>query len=157
MLLRRIRGLVVTGVIWGVVTSLVVVGFTALMFFLRGEPGSGREIADAMVSLLGMAFGLGAVGGVLFAALVMAGARRHRLETVPDASVRLWGAIAGGAPLALAELLTNPVFPGSIGLTSIAVGAGAAAGAALAPALLRLARRAGAGSVSEEGRRAPTA
>jgi hypothetical protein len=102
--LRVLRGVVRTAVVWGVLWALA-----AGLFVIGVEMfGPGRTI-DPLRAFVGVAIfftGIGAWAGGVFALMMAAAERRHSFAELSTARVALWGA-AGGVSLPLMILLVN--------------------------------------------------
>ncbi len=134
--MRRVRGIVVSMLLWAVPWTLVglAIGVALTrMGVVWISPFPERLGVPGVLALIGAT--IGAINGLAFALLMMVAERKRTAETLSVGRVGLWGAIATGAVAAL-------VFPPVIALAGAAVGFGAAA------AMAYLARRS---STSVEG------
>jgi hypothetical protein len=142
MIFRRIRGLLTTGALWGLTLSLTVTAFTSAFFLLGPNRGSAGELLSQLADILPMAFGLGGSAGVIFASLVLLGERRRTLGGISERRFQVWGMIAGAVPIAVLEGITRSgQHHSSLMAVAYSILGGGFAGASLAQALLRMARR----------------
>jgi len=141
MLLRRIRGLVGTALMWGVVGAAVGVG--AFLIRYRPWPPSAIHWSRALV-VFGMwesaAAMWGIACGLAFGLVLLASERTRHFSQLSTRRVTLWGALAGAAFPMLISI--RPILSGaSVMFFGMIVGASAVAGALWARGTMAIARR----------------
>lgn len=146
-MLRRLRAIAVTAVLWSVPWGILGGTVLAVGLRLRGfETGAtlfGLPFALGVFGVGLKVFGfLGAAAGALFGTAMSLWERRRTLATLSSRRMLLWGAIGGGAlPTVALTLATvnSSVWVGGFGLFA-AISAGLGAGSAWT--MVWLARRA---------------
>lgn len=150
--LRKLRGIIGMGLLWGVVWGLL--GF--LLGALQVLPGVLRlaPLPFIVARLVGSAFGWGIWGGLsgaTFGGALMLAEGRRSLADLSIARMGFWGAVGG---LTLPVLVIVGGFLSRPGLIRILPGfalAGASLGAASAISMVWLARRAARGEAGTSG------
>lgn len=141
--LRRVRGVVVSALIWGTLMALgsaVVVSLTLLF-----KPQTRAEIPSLIADLIPSAFWYGAAIGALFAATLAVLGRNQSLATMSKSSFRAALAIAGMVTGVAAQYYAHDMsFHGPIRPFVEAVLFGAYTGWAGGPAILYVVQRASA-------------
>lgn len=95
LLLRRARGVLVTGVLWAIVWAVfgcVLMGVLRVILGLRPVEPSFTDLLAGALSFFGVS---GAVSGAVFAISLAIAERRRRIEDLSMKRVALWGAIGG--------------------------------------------------------------
>ena len=138
--MRRIRAVARIAVTWGVAFSAIGATAWAVSFAAHALPPQLVGLAP-LTAIVTRAFAGGAVAGALFATLFARAERNRTLATLSTHRVALWGFIGAGLPAALtlgagAAVRVLPV--GVMGAASVAYGV---LGAAIAIAMVRLAKR----------------
>jgi hypothetical protein len=134
LLLRRIRGVAVSMVLWAVPWALLFVCFaTAIRNVYPIEMYTGER---GLLFFAGVGASIGALNGLLFAILLMIGERRRGLDAVRGWRVGLWAALS-----TLAVVWDTGSFAPWLPAACTALGFGAGVG------MLRLARHASPRSV----------
>jgi hypothetical protein len=136
-ILRRLRGLLGTALLWAMAWGMagVVLGFIVAL----ADVGNFILVAPDAMSFVGFVMGVyGAVGGLVFASVMMLLERRRRLEDLSLRRVAAWGAIGGmGLPAAVIAAAPIPIALGTFGGLAVT----GALGAACSAGTLALARR----------------
>jgi hypothetical protein len=146
-LMRRLRGVASTMGVWALVFSAVgVAGMVPLSLFRMLPPLQSSAFLRTLAETI-FRWGLGgAAMGFAFATAVLLGERRRALDALSPLRFKIWGFIAGAlVPLGGAmiyELTGNSSAAINLRAGVIFAGICGAAGAALAAASLRAARRA---------------
>jgi hypothetical protein len=156
MILRRIRGVFTLAALGGLAMACAIVVFTSVFFLTSPTHGSARDLLGMLTELLPMPLGLGGLAGALFGLFVILGERGETLDRVSEGRFRVWGGIAGAISFAALQAYTH--FGGTHRILMLdwdSIFSGGFAGAMIAPALLRLARRAN-GSPAEPAEIPPT-
>lgn len=144
-MLRRLRAIAVTAVLWGLAWGALGVVFGTVAWILG--PGVGNiVILPRFLANQVLFWGLwGGISGGAFATLLALGERRHSLDELRGLRIAGWGALGGMLiPLGVYLLLTlrgGPIF-GALRPTVIAASLAGLLGAGLAAGQLALARRA---------------
>jgi len=145
MLIRRIRGILVTATMFGFATWVLFMISAAIIWLLDDQK---HRLVDSLRGELGdslVSFVFGAVTGALLASLLIIAERRKDVGTVSALRFRLWGAVAGALPMIVVEQVLRMSEPGfSLKVAGITVFFAGLLGSRFAGHMLRLARRRGA-------------
>jgi hypothetical protein len=144
-LLRRIRGIVGSALLWGCAWAGVGLLFGVAVWLLR-DPAAFLFPVWRFVALQGLFWGIwGSVSGAVFASLLIVAERNSTISTLSTRRLAGWGAL-GGFFLPLASygvlLVTRGPVIGALIPTAIAATIAGLLGAGMAAGHLSLARRA---------------
>ena len=144
-LLRRIRGILGTALLWGCAWAGFGLLFGVVVWVLR-NPATFVFPLWRFTAMQGLFWGIwGSVSGGVFAALMIVAERQSTLSTLSTRRIAAWGALGGfSLPLlsyGLLVLTRGPVL-GALGPTAIAAGIASVLGAGMAAGHLSLPRRA---------------
>jgi ABC-type Fe3+-siderophore transport system permease subunit len=136
------RGVLIVATLWGLAYSITVASFTIGLFLVGAGREPIRRLPHELADLLPMGFGMGALGGAMFAAIVLVAERRQTLVNLSEQRFRLWGLLAGALSTAAIQAMTRFGQPPSPILPAFeAILCGSFTGACFAPAFLRAAQR----------------
>lgn len=146
-MLRRLRAIVLTAVMWsvpwGILGGLVLAVGLRLRGFETGTTIFGLPLSLGLFGIGLKIFGiLGAAAGAIFGTTMSLGERRKTLATLSTRRMLLWGAFGGGALPAIGTTLAVVNSGVSIGGFGLFAAISAALGAGSAWSMLWLARRA---------------
>jgi hypothetical protein len=147
MIFRQIRGVFTLAALGGLAMACAIVVFTSALFLTSPTHGSARELLGVLTALFPMPLGLGGLAGALFGLLILLVERGKTLDGLSEGRFRAWGGIVGAISFAALEASTH--FGGThriLMLDWYSILSGGFSGAMIAPAMLRLARRANAGA-----------
>jgi hypothetical protein len=95
--MRRLRGILVSMLIWAVPWALVGLAFGIILASMENvgvSPDPGPLGVPGLLALIGAM--VGAVNGLVFALFVLTAERNRTVETLHVGRVGLWGALASG-------------------------------------------------------------
>jgi hypothetical protein len=147
MIFRRIRGVFTLAALGGLAMACAIVVFTSVFFLTSPTHRPARELLGELTELLPMPLWLGGLAGALFGLLVLLAERGKTLDRLSEGRFRVWGGIVGAISFAALEASTH--FGGTHRLLMLdwsTVLGGGFSGAIIAPAMLRMARRATVGA-----------
>jgi hypothetical protein len=139
--LPRLRGVLVTALVWAIVFTIAGALFALVMFAWRSATGAPveRSATTIVASLLRLYTPMGALAGALFALLLALLARRRTLAQLRMPLVAFLGFISGTIwPLVAALSLVGRASVGAVAFAVVLCGTFGAIAAAL---MLTLARR----------------
>ena len=144
MLLRRIRGVVTSALLWGTISSLAGAVLISIMS-LTYNRGDVRQTWSELLDLIPGFFGYTAMMGGLLAIVVAIAERSSSIWQLSARRLKVWGAVAGamaGAGMA-SWMAMEATTPGQVSLKSLAyiVLGGTFSGAQGASIVLHFAQR----------------
>ena len=136
----RLRGILGTGLVWGVTWAVVASILSPLLYAVIDWPDG---ILQLMAQSLFSGLLWGGVAGALFASALMLAEQRYTLPELSRVRVAAWGAVAGAWPLILAAADTFANVPKpSLGMLWLSfLGVASLSGAASGLVMLRVAKR----------------
>jgi hypothetical protein len=140
---RRIRGLITTAVVWGVVlsaigTSFILIGLTT--GWIPSVPGQGwRSWLVLLTRVSARNFVFGGAVGVAFGLLLSVTERRRTVDTLTLSRVGTWGFLAAAVPTSIMGAVSGYAIPAATLVTG-AIAAGLL-GVGVSIGIVRLARR----------------
>ena len=147
MLLRRLRGIAASALVWGAAWAFLGASALVGINLVSGVQSPRPEIGPSyLLGLFGIGFvffgKVGAMSGALFAAAVAFGERHRTFASLRTGRMLLWGALGGAAMPWVVSLGFLGAGTGEATRLLVIGGIGAVLGAGSAWAVLGLARRA---------------